>query len=475
MSTEKRCVVVRGTSSDVTQQELMQSCADVGEVEEVWWREDREGEQTGSAFIIYKRESDVLRAIDLATKGRLHVEYIKTNQKQELTDLIQTTEAHTIFNEAYKLLTPAKKKQVMKSLREESASAVDTAPLVLTGVVVSSADTTPVVATRVVASSADTTPVVATRVVASSADTTPVVSTRVVTTLPSLPVAAWQETPRLCSFSGLPGKESDYSRWRYEVLCLVREKQSEGTILTAIRRSLKAPASDVMRRLGEVATLDQVLQKLQALYGKVLEGDALLQKFYGEQQRDNEGVVEWSCRLDEYLFEAIEQGAAPMSMRAKLAHRFWDGLLDDRLRSALRHRNLPFDDLVIEARRIEEEYQASPNTSRTAGVRSQPVTLPPPQSTNEKLDLLLDRLKTLETQVQDMSAAKTASKTWDKPTTTSRPGLTSPAVRPLTCMKCQKQGHLTFGCRADTNMVCYKCQTVGHISASCLNEVAPRR
>ena len=67
-----------------------------------------------------------------------------------------------------------------------------------------------------------------------------------------------QEQPKLSSFSGEKGKDTTFARWRYDVNCLVASHYSEATILQAIRKSIKTPAADIVRHLGEVATVEVV-------------------------------------------------------------------------------------------------------------------------------------------------------------------------------------------------------------------------
>ncbi len=448
--------MVIGGLGSVPQQEIMTSCAAVGEVEKVLWRGDAAGNPTGGAFVVFKREMDAVQALGLAEKGRLSVERMDASHRTEFEELEKAEEAEAIMQDAFKLLTPAKKQQAVRFFGAENRTPPPTTP--------------------------------------------------------PPPVHTLQEAPRLCTFSGAPGKDSDYSRWKYEVMCLRKEQHPDVIVRAAIRRSLKSPAADVVRRLGEDVAMDTVLQKLHALYGKVLKGDTLLQKFYGERQKEDEGVAAWACRLEDYLCEAVEQEAATVALRKKLAHRFWDGLADERVRNALRHMKLSFEDLVVEARQVEEEYAGS--TSRAASVRTQQVT--PTQSTNDKLDLLLERLQQLEARVSGISQPSTNSSTayaqaptpayhysrhptqpaysnYNQPAYSNHnqpahsnhnqaaysnqpaSSTTATPIRTLRCHKCQVQGHLAFGCRAGTEVVCFKCRSVGHIANACLNEVAPQQ
>ena len=96
----------------------------------------------------------------------------------------------------------------------------------------------------------------------------------------SFPNVIEQEPPKLSVFSGLPGKDASFGRWKYEVACLQPDRSlSENNVLSAIRGSLRSPAADVITHLDQNATLQTLLGKLESVYGTVLSGQALLQKF----------------------------------------------------------------------------------------------------------------------------------------------------------------------------------------------------
>jgi len=295
----------------------------------------------------------------------------------------------------------------------------------------------------------------------------------------------WQEIPKLPLFSGLPEKDASFSRWQYEVTCLLKEQQPQNVIRSAIRKSLKSPAADVIRRLGEDCDIDHVLSKFQSLYGTVLAGEAILQKFYGEKQTTQETCAEWSCRLEDYMFEALEQGVVSGdTIKKALCSRFWSGLSDERVKNALRQRDMGFEELVVEARKVEEEYhlvtaEGKLSDTKSAQVKAQHTTSP----TNEKLDMLFEKLKQLEIQVTQLSQDKRAWNNAAAQEARCRPPQQQPPQqqqqqqcqpyqqsRPkIQCHKCHLEGHLAFGCRSGQNVTCYKCSSIGHIAASCLN------
>ena len=68
--------------------------------------------------------------------------------------------------------------------------------------------------------------------------------------------------PRLPNFSGDKKGETTFDLWKFEVECLMKEKQSDATISQAIRRSLRGEAARVVMRLGSAASTSEILEKI---------------------------------------------------------------------------------------------------------------------------------------------------------------------------------------------------------------------
>lgn len=137
--------------------------------------------------------------------------------------------------------------------------------------------------------------------------------------------------PRLSVFTGEKpvGKgDTNYEMWRYEVKCLLSEKiHSVESIFQAVRRSLRGEAGMIAMRLGPAANLEELLQKLHSVYGIVERRQSLLAKFYSARQRENEDVSAWSCRLENILVQAIQEGETDFERSNEmLREMFWIGL-----------------------------------------------------------------------------------------------------------------------------------------------------
>ena len=172
-----------------------------------------------------------------------------------------------------------------------------------------------------------------------------------------------QQIPRLSTFSGNTDSKTDvgFDLWSYEVRCLVNEGvYSQPAILQAIRRSLRGEAGRVVMRCGEGADVQQILDRLEAVYGFVDAGETALAQFYAAKQGKEENVTTWGCRLEDLLDKAKQVGLiADRDTDEMLRSRFWMGLRTD-LKQTSRHKFdtvTSFDRLRVEIRMIEQEFK----------------------------------------------------------------------------------------------------------------------
>ena len=263
--------------------------------------------------------------------------------------------------------------------------------------------------------------------------------------------------PKLPQFSGLQDKDASFGRWRFEVRSM-QKLYSEQHVLAAIHRSLKSPAADVIIHL-EDSSLAEIMQKLDSLYGLVISGDTLMTKIYGEPQRPDEGCTQWATRLEDLCYLAADKGAVDRSsMNTMLASRFWSGLNNNDIKTALRTSKdtMTMEQLVTQARQLEEEF--GKGDKKKAHTHQQ-------QTTKEsEITMLMKKMDDVLTAVCQTSCQKC---------TTSQEGnvhqQAHQARKTIVCHACKKEGHLAFGCRQGTDVTCYKCKKTGHIARACRN------
>nr|XP_022314752.1 uncharacterized protein LOC111119164 [Crassostrea virginica] len=92
---------------------------------------------------------------------------------------------------------------------------------------------------------------------------------------------------KLPMFSGSDTQKGDVSFdvWSYEVRCL-KNQHPEYIVLQCVRSSLKGVAREMLIPLGESATVDEILQKLEDFYGNVFTAENIMQSFYSDHQKE---------------------------------------------------------------------------------------------------------------------------------------------------------------------------------------------
>lgn len=113
------------------------------------------------------------------------------------------------------------------------------------------------------------------------------------------------------------------------------------------------------RRLGISATIPEILDKFERVYGDVDTKEHLLSKFYSAKQGETKNVTKWSCRLEDILSTAVERKLVePENVNKMLRNMFWQGLkpaLKDISGYKFEKKN-DFDKLRVEIRKLELDH-----------------------------------------------------------------------------------------------------------------------
>ena len=281
------------------------------------------------------------------------------------------------------------------------------------------------------------------------------------------PVIATNGTlPRISIFSGDSTSKTDvsYQQWRYEVRGLIKDRlYAEPIIMQAIRRSLRGVAADILQHLDVNATLQQVMGKLEMIFGNVLPTEAILEKFYTARQLPSEDVSHWACRLDDLLYQlrAKDSQIANSSITDGMVRtKFYSGLKSTVIKNALRHkydRHESYAELLLSARRVElEETDAKVNqVSVVDSVMEKKL-----DEILAKMQGMQDRLNKIEAK-QQASSAK-VSDTFQSPET-MRGGVPKPAISNETNRSQAGSSGNNFGFKGK----CWKCRAIGHKAEQC--------
>ena len=260
--------------------------------------------------------------------------------------------------------------------------------------------------------------------------------------------------PWISIFSGNPNGATTYEHWRYDVDCLLRESYPRGKISEAIRRSLKGDASRVAMYLGPGAPIEQLLDKMESIYGTVECKESIYQEFYSARQKEDENVTDWGIRLENILHRAVR--VTDMDRNDEddmLRNMFWVGLKDS-LKFISGHKFdsiQTFDELRVEIRRIEaDQIQRQASQPRAKDKKSDKSK---PDKAMKQLD---SRIQQLSSQLENMNSL-TSSYTQPVSTEAQQHSVTDVKMGYVEqvdyenmqpkCYRCGQSGHIAIGCR----------------------------
>ena len=169
--------------------------------------------------------------------------------------------------------------------------------------------------------------------------------------------------PYISQFSGvdpIPKNESTFEAWKLEIESLKKSNMFPDYLVTqSIRNSLKNPARNTLLTLGPLASSQEILDKLECVFGNVASGQSIMQEFYTAVQQPEESVTMWSLRLEEILQRVSEKSKIPAEQKNEmLRERFWSSLYNPELQNATQvyyHQTKDFEELRRKVR--AEEYE----------------------------------------------------------------------------------------------------------------------
>ena len=101
--------------------------------------------------------------------------------------------------------------------------------------------------------------------------------------------------PYVNPFSGVeptPRNESSFEVWKLETEWLIGSGMYPDYIVTqSIRSFLKGHARQTLVTLGPTATSQEIINKLETVFGNVASGESALQEFYTASQKADESVT----------------------------------------------------------------------------------------------------------------------------------------------------------------------------------------
>jgi hypothetical protein len=283
----------------------------------------------------------------------------------------------------------------------------------------------------------------------------------------------YKPPPRLSIFSGAPGKrdsECGIDLWLYEVRCLKQQGYTESSILEAIRRSLKGEAARTAMRMGPMASLKELLDKLESVFGAVQGSEAVMAEFYTASQSADEDVAAWSCRIEDLVTRAVQLGSVQASnLDEVLRSRFWHGLRPE-LRDRTGHKfdsTSDFDQLRRTIRQFETDQMTSA-TGKTTASKAKLAQAVQQDELQAQVNQLSAQVKALTDELSNRAQAPVAGGRGMSQNGgqqygaggrdmsqnggqhyggRGRGGAWQPREEVVTCWRCGGKGHVRAGCR----------------------------
>ena len=192
-------------------------------------------------------------------------------------------------------------------------------------------------------------------------------------------------------------------------------QKSPGELKHAIRRSLNGKAAESIIPLGDNATVDDILHKLDGLYGSVTKGCVLLKRFFNAQLQETESVIDWGCRLESLINQAKDKGSVdPKDMNTLLCTQLYEGLYNADLKTNTHYYYCTvkdFDALRIQIRIQEQDRQERGKHGKSIAARKSSMQQSTsvkgnPPSPQQLSDDVVARLDRIETRMHQTSATK---------------------------------------------------------------------
>ncbi|XP_041377974.1 uncharacterized protein LOC121390258 [Gigantopelta aegis] len=177
------------------------------------------------------------------------------------------------------------------------------------------------------------------------------------------------QPPKLPFFSGDSKCETTFDVWKHQYNCLLKnESLSRRVLFRVAQQSLRGKAATVAMSVGPDGDVNELVAKLEDMFGSVVRGQSLLSEFYRARQTEDEDVTSWACRLEEILNRAsAHDGLTPTSRDELLHNQLWSGLRADlRDKSAyLFDQGGSFGNLLRSLRRMEADMSERQPTKKT--------------------------------------------------------------------------------------------------------------
>ena len=156
--------------------------------------------------------------------------------------------------------------------------------------------------------------------------------------------------------------------------------------------------------MGTSANIQDILDRLEGVFGNVASGESALEEFYTASQKQDESVAAWGLRLEEILQKAVQKGHVKVEDKNDMLRtKFWLSLRSDRLKNATRVHYESITKFEMLRRAVREEEH---ELKISSGIQHQSTTIYKEEkktAEESQMNILLKKMASLEEQIKELN------------------------------------------------------------------------
>ena len=263
----------------------------------------------------------------------------------------------------------------------------------------------------------------------------------------------------------MPKDEGSFNQWMFQVQGVL-DSHSEEAVRSAIVRSVRGEARELMRFIGFRAEISTILTGIEGHFGRGPSADKLQQEYYQLQQERGEKVQQFASCL-ETKYRKLKEKFQDQYDHRQLKDCLFYGMhqhLRDSMRFLYKQETTTYEDLLVATREAETEW----TENKSVCLRS--TTLSDDKGLKDLQKEILALTTTLKSATFQGAKPKKAGTTGEKQAVkgkspvktkeipkikgpqTSSAGPFAITERPIQCFKCGGWGHGWRSCPSQGNI-----------------------
>ncbi|XP_060596045.1 trichohyalin-like [Ruditapes philippinarum] len=223
----------------------------------------------------------------------------------------------------------------------------------------------------------------------------------------------------ISQFSGSdpkPRSESSLEEWKREIESIIATKlYKEHVVAQAIRQSLRGQAKKVLINLSPVATLIDIVSRVEDFFGDLSSQQIIFTEFYTAERKPEESVADWGLRLEEILLLASTKRFIPEKDRKEmLKDKFWRSLYNIDIKYATRTSFESSDSFEVLRRKARaEENEIKVTKQRRQTVQHNQMSTVEKDNKEDIIKQLMKKMENLERHLEEVKREKEKPSRYD--------------------------------------------------------------